>query len=180
MNSTPLFRTLYVLVFLASLTFGCNRDACQSLDCGLYGECNDGNCNCDPGFLPNDQGRCDLSVAELIVGTYQASNQNSGCNIPDYFVTIQQNPGQANGILINNLGSYTCNSTGSEIQVRATFSSNDQFDIEATDLYCNQYSLIGSGSMAADSSITLNYRAEYEVGGGSQLIDNCTVLMVKQ
>lgn len=181
MKTSPLFRTLFVLAFLASFSFGCNKDACQGLDCGFYGDCNDGNCTCDPGFLPDDQGRCEVAVATQISGTYQASNQNPGCTIPDYFLTIQQNPGQANGLLISNLGSYTCNSSGSELLINAAFTSNSQFDIDATDRYCNQYSIIGSGTISeTDSSITLSYRAEYEIGSGSQAIDNCTVLLTKQ
>jgi hypothetical protein len=169
---------LFALLSIALSTTSCKKDACQGMDCGIHGDCFEGVCSCDPGYLLDGFGQCEDLLSQRIAGTYAATNE--GCNIGDYFLTIQANPGKGHGLFIANLGQYTCLNTGGELVINATFSEEARFEIDADAVYCNQYSIIGSGLINADSSITLSYRAEYEVGGGSQLIDNCTVQLVKQ
>lgn len=167
-----------LLLLFVSLAAACDQDPCKDMICGAQGECKEGVCKCDPGYVEDDFGRCEVSIAAMIAGNYQAST--AGCNINDYVLTIQENPAIAGGLFLVNIGTYTCLSTGGgELTVRANFTSDDQFELDASEQYCNQYSIIGSGTIAADSSITIIYRAEYEIGGGSQIIENCTVTLTK-
>lgn len=171
---------LFLLLFVGFLFLpACNQDPCKDTICGANGECKEGGlCSCDPGYTTDEFGRCEVSIAERIAGNYHTTT--TGCNIDDYVLSIQENPAVSGGMFIINIGEYTCNSTGGELTIRANFTSETQFDIVADQLYCDQYSIIGSGTLnEADSSMTIIYRAEYEIGGGSQIIENCTVELSK-
>ncbi|MEM6345000.1 MAG: hypothetical protein AAF927_14005 [Bacteroidota bacterium] len=170
----------FLLLLFVGFSFlpACNQDPCRDTICGANGECQSGICECNPGYMTDDFGRCEVSIAEQIAGNYHATS--TGCNIDDYVLTIQENPAVSGGLFIVNIGKYTCNSTGGELTIRANFTSETQFDIEAEEIYCDQYSIIGTGTFnPADSTIQIFYRAEYEIGGGSQIIENCTVDLAK-
>ena len=133
--------SLSFLLIPAFLILSCGGDPCNGVFCGSFGECIDGNCSCEAGYQKDSLDQCNVRTAEMLSGIYLATT--TGCNISDYFLTIQADAFLSAGLEIVNLGQYTCNNSGGELVIQAIVTGANQFEIAAQDLYCNQYSVIG-------------------------------------
>ncbi|MEO0469707.1 MAG: hypothetical protein AAF206_08815 [Bacteroidota bacterium] len=164
---------------LVCLLTACNSDGCKDVNCGLQGTCVDGDCECQAGFEIDEFGGCGQRTAEKLAGNYRVTSstgQTPGCNTGEYTLIVQASPTRQDGLLILNLGQYVCSNNGDMI-VSATVKGPDRFDFDVDIRACNQYTMIGSGTWnEADSSITLNYRAEYTLQG-SQVVDECAATL---
>ena len=80
---------LILLIFSIFLAFSCN-DACDLVDCGQNGICNDGSCECDPGY---DGKFCEnqFCAAEFFEGSYKGklTCYNSPKKLP-YDLTLKK------------------------------------------------------------------------------------------
>ncbi len=173
MNTTYL-RILLIPLFIVGSLSGCKKNPCKDLDCGPYGACEKGVCICEEGYTTGTDGSCDQRISKLIEGVYRTKVK--GCKTGNYDLTIQGSNVFDNVLVLVNLGGYTC-STGDEIVVEATISSQNTFTLEPA-TYCEQYKLNGTGTIT-DKTITISYNVEY-VGSeatGELVTESCQVTL---
>jgi hypothetical protein len=79
---------LILLVFSILLSFSCN-DACDLVDCGQNGICNDGTCECDPGYGGKfcENQNC---APDFFEGTYQGILNCNNSKTFDYNLTLKK------------------------------------------------------------------------------------------
>jgi hypothetical protein len=70
-------------ILLAGLWSGCDRKPdffpCNNVDCGQYGDCNDGDCDCNPGATKDADGKCTILERDKAIGSYTISAPGN-CN----------------------------------------------------------------------------------------------------
>ena len=156
---TKFFQLLSV-VAIATVSFNsCTTDACKDVDCGLYGECVDGDCVCDTGY---EGVNCATEERAQFVGSYLASE--AGCGVTDFASSIGNSSTAVNKIAITGFGGWECN--GSPIVVIATVNGMD-VTVDANQSFCAGDIVITSGSGSINASgtvVTITYNA---TAGGS-------------
>ena len=105
MKSLKLF-SLLCLIVLAALT-SCKKDQetvtptdpCISKDCGIYGICNQGTCNCDDPYEFDETGKCSRLASLKFIGNYEVNESCSNGTYGSYPAQIIQNSFGADSIV---------------------------------------------------------------------------------
>ncbi len=147
---TKFFQFLSV-VAIATVSFNsCTTDACKDVDCGLYGECVDGDCVCDTGY---EGVNCDTEEREKFLGNFLANETG----VVDYASVVSTSSTGVNKIAISGFGGYACG--GSDIVVICTVNGMD-LTVDSDQSFCSGQVVIDSGSgsiNAAGNVITITY-----------------------
>lgn len=159
---TRIFQILGVAAVASLGLASCDTDACKDVDCGMYGECVEGDCVCDAGFEGTN---CETESRADFLGSYLANE--SECGLVDYNATIAASGQGADKIAITGFGGFQCN--GSDIVVIATVSGDD-VTVESNQSYCGGDLVINSGTGSINGSgtvVTITYNYTDLVGTGS-------------
>jgi hypothetical protein len=151
-----------VLIFTPS----CGDDTdCTDVDCGAYGTCDAGNCNCDPGYELDTDGKCTVETRSKITGNYIVNEtcSNSGTAAP-YNVGIS-NGTTAVDVLMS--GFYGPAAQGGFVApVKATIDGNtitiDRQEPDNDDIFVE-----GNGTVSITGSstiLTITYKVTDETG----------------
>jgi hypothetical protein len=156
---TKFFQLLSV-VAIATVSFNsCTTDACKDVDCGLYGECVDGDCVCDTGY---EGVNCDTEMREKFAGNYLASE--AACDVTDFASSIGNSSTGVNKIAITGFGGYEC--SGSPIVVIATVNGMD-VTVDPNQSFCSGLIVISSGSGSINASgnvVSITYTSTVDGG----------------
>jgi len=138
---TKFFQLLSV-VAIATVSFNsCTTDACKDVDCGLYGECVDGDCVCDTGY---EGVNCDTPWSAYFLGTYAGLDT---CGFQ--YESIISGGASATTLSISNIFGLAASGT-------ATVISNTAGTIQIPSQTVNGYVVSGSGALVGDV-ITIDY-----------------------
>jgi len=81
MKKTAIF--IFTAFLLSVLNSAC--DPCKKKDCGPYGNCIDGTCDCDCGASKGSDGKCNVNDRDPFIGAYVASGtSSSGGNFSNF------------------------------------------------------------------------------------------------
>jgi hypothetical protein len=95
---TKFFQLLSV-VAIATVSFNsCTTDACKDVDCGLYGECVDGDCVCDSGY---EGVNCETLTRAEFLGTFNVAETCSASD--DTYAVVIAAGSTATAVTITNL-----------------------------------------------------------------------------
>jgi hypothetical protein len=147
---------LTVITVSAVMFFNaCTSDPCKDVNCGVNGNCVDGNCVCSTGYEGVD---CSIKSADKFVGTWNGTDvctQNYS-----YTATITESSTEADKILITNFGGF-----GPSVVINATVSSTT-FSVASQTF--GTVTISGSGSISSDGkTITITYTANDTAGGNT-------------
>lgn len=158
-------RILQILGVAAIATIGmvsCDTDPCKDVDCGLYGDCVEGDCVCDAGY---EGSACATLQREKFIATYNVSEACTSGNFT-YAITITTSSAGVSNIIITNFGDFTVN-------VNATVNSN------GTSITIPNQTL-GGGTFSGTGQISGNILTiTYTVTAGTST-DTCTMTCTKQ
>ncbi|MCF8464251.1 MAG: hypothetical protein K9G41_05395 [Flavobacteriales bacterium] len=161
-------RILQILGVAAIATIGmvsCDTDACKDVDCGMYGVCVDGDCECDLGY---EGVACATESRADFIGSYTANEAD--CNLVNFNTSMAASSTGADKIAITGFGGFEC--SGSPIVVIATVSGNDV--TIASQSFCSETIVVNSGSGSINASgtiVTITYNATFQGTTG-----NCTTV----
>jgi hypothetical protein len=118
-----IFKTIFlsalgtILAFSAVTYTSCNPDKCTAIVCAYGGTCNNGTCNCLPGYTGAN---CQTKVRDKYVGIWQVNETGTITNNAQFTVSVDTaQTGLATDLVINNFyNRYTT-------PVRATCYGND-------------------------------------------------------
>jgi len=103
MNGT--FKTVVLTAFSAFSIFSiatftsCKEDKCKAITCAYGGVCNEGNCNCKPGY---EGTLCETETRKKFTGIWHVLEDGTASNANHYGASIE--PGvEINEVLIKNL-----------------------------------------------------------------------------
>ncbi len=98
-----LFTTIITLsAFFAIVYSSCKQDKCKAIACAYGGVCNDGVCNCLPGYEgPN----CETVTRTKFLGRYQVYEQGTITPSRQYPLAIEADA-DVNYVLIKNMYNY--------------------------------------------------------------------------
>jgi hypothetical protein len=76
-----IFKQVILAILLMGLWTGCGGDVlpCRNVVCGPYGDCNDGNCECESGATKDADGKCTILERDKAIGSYTISAPGN-CN----------------------------------------------------------------------------------------------------
>jgi len=158
-------RILQILGVAAIATIGmvsCDTDPCKDVDCGLYGECVDGDCECDLGY---EGVACATESRADFIGSYLINEES--CDVVNKAASIAASSTGANKIAISNFGDFACG--GTPIVVIATVLGND-VTVDANQSFCSGDIVINSGSGSINASgtvVTITYSSTFGGSTGS-------------
>ena len=158
-------RILQILGVAAIATIGmvsCDTDACKDVDCGLYGTCVDGDCECDAGY---EGASCATASREKFIGSYNVSESCTSGNFT-YAISITTSSTGAANVIITNFGGFT-----TPINVNGTVSGTSLTIPNQT---------VGGGTFSGSGQIAGNILTiTYNATAGSST-DACTMTCTKQ
>lgn len=156
-------RILQILGVAAIATIGmtsCEVDACKDVDCGLYGECVDGDCVCDAGYEGVD---CDTQERAKFISTYSVSESCTSGNYT-YSITITNSSTDVTKVIIGNFGDFG-------VDIVATVSGSGLTIANQT---------VGGGTFSGSGQLSGNILTlTYTVTAGTDS-DSCTMTCTKQ
>lgn len=154
---------LFFTSAIVCLIFSCS-DACDDLNCGENGICDDGSCLCDTGYEGDN---CDTKVIDKFLGAWISNDweclDGNGSSVPFTLVFELGNDGMdlklSDPNIPNIVFDIDYNSTSFKI-------------LEKEVLF---YILTGNGTFNPSGTINLNYNITEE-----EHVNTCTGLFVKQ
>ncbi|MCS6917901.1 MAG: calcium-binding EGF-like domain-containing protein [Chitinophagales bacterium] len=156
---------LTVLGFSTLMLFNaCESDPCKDVVCLNGGTCEDGTCDCAPGYEGDD---CGVRSADKYVGTWSAVEVCTSGNYA-YVATIGASSTEANKILITNFGGF-----GASVVVVGTVDVNS---LTIPGQAFGNVSVSGNGTLSADG-LTINI--SYTANDGTTS-DVCSATYTKQ
>lgn len=158
-------RILQILGVAAVATIGmvsCDTDPCKDVDCGVYGDCVEGDCVCDDGY---EGAACATVQRDKFIATYNVNESCSSGNFT-YSITVTTSSTGISSIIITNFGDYTVNVTGTVNENGTSITIPNQTVGGGT--------FSGSGQISGDI-LTITYT----VTAGSST-DTCTMTCTKQ
>lgn len=150
----------FAILSLVFFFLSCEKDPCETIDCGPNGVCVDGVCDCTPGY----EGEfCTEEMAAKFTGNYNVSELcGSGSDV--YFCMVSRIENTTDGIVFDNLYNR-------RVEVSATVNGNAiEIPLQAFDILI----ISGSGSLDPDTGI-INLNILVDFGGGNE--DSCHLLM---
>lgn len=145
-------RILQILGVAAIATIGmtsCEVDACKDVDCGLYGECVDGDCVCDEGYTGVD---CATQERATFVGNTVNLSGTVACGvsgngtIPSTATTFSAGAGGVTKLVMN---------IGGSLAISCTVTSSTSFTVDSQTI--DNYTYTGTGSLNGSVlNVTLN------------------------
>lgn len=144
---TTIFRILGIAAVASIGMTACVTDACKDVDCGLNGECVDGDCVCEDGYEGAD---CSTLWREGMTGTVNLSGTIScgvtgNGNFPSTATTVSN--GSSDLKIVVNIGGA--------IALTCTMTSTNTFSVDSQSV--NGYDYTGSGTLNGSVfSLTLN------------------------
>lgn len=138
-------------------------DPCAKVECGPHGACNNGTCDCAPGYEKDVNGRCDLLITDKLTGKYNGEDfDTKGASVTKYTSAIEVLPNVLGKVTITNLGNYECKNTATgtslEYKVEATVTGDS---VSINSKTCNNL-FVGKGYYdKTTKTLTLNYTATY-------------------
>ncbi len=158
---------LMSLCFLLALS-SCEDD-CDSVTCQYDGVCNDGVCECEPGF----EGEfCEILTRESTTGNFNLSSSCDDGSTPTEEWAVGASASALNEILINNFHQPAFN-------VIATFTGARSFEISEQFISSQGvgYTFSGTGTIEENGNLVVEYTV---VTDSPASTINCTVQATKQ
>lgn len=161
---TRIFQILGVAAIASLGLVSCDTDLCKDVDCGMYGECVDGDCVCEAGYTGAS---CDTEERAALLGAYSVSESCTSGNYT-YNITVVTSSTAVTTIIIQNFGDYGAN-------VSATVSGSS-ITIANQTVTVGGFPLTFSGSGQMSGNILT---ITYTVSDGTDS-DTCTMTCTKQ
>lgn len=145
-------------------TPSCDDEAdCTDVDCGTFGICDAGNCDCDPGYELDADGKCNVETRSKLVGNYLVNEtcSNSG-TAPAYNVSI------SNGATVEEisfLGFYGPSASGGFVAPVIATVDGDLIEIARQEPDGDGIFVEGNGTISVSGTttiLTITYRVTDE------------------
>lgn len=141
---TKFFQILGVVAVSVISFNSCTTDACKDVDCGINGECVDGDCVCDAGYTGVN---CETAWATAFLGTYAGVDS---CGFE--YESVVSAGATATTLDISNI--FGVLATGDATILTAT-------TIQIPSQTVNSYVVSGSGTLVGDV-LTIDYTIDGE------------------
>jgi hypothetical protein len=161
---TKFFQILGVVAVSVISFNSCTTDACKDVDCGLNGECVDGDCVCDAGY---EGVNCETEERAKFIAAYSVSESCTSGNYT-YNITAATSATNISSIVVSNFGDYGVSVTGTVDGSTLTFAS------QSVTISGSAASISGSGQLSG-SILTITYT----IVAGTES-DTCTMTCTKQ
>lgn len=167
---TPKLGFLFAVLLITLSVAGC-KDECKDINCGTNGECVDGSCVCDAGYLGTD---CSSAFNANLVGDYTLTEACDLSGNWNYTVTVAKVAGSATQATIegfyqenNDLVTATIAANGASLTIPKQDLGTSGFQLEAT----------ATAGSITNNGKTINVR--YTVTQGNVLVESCTATLTR-
>ncbi len=144
----------------------CSDDPCKDVDCGQFGTCFEGDCNCVTGY---EGDVCDIQWSAKFAGNYIGSDACTSGNYTNISSTIA-NP-TATSITITNFAGYAATMTASlDTRVRIEINNPSFVSPDGT------FAITGTGEISGNT-LTITYTS---VDASDGFTDTCTLTYTRQ
>lgn len=164
------------MVFIFFSTVSCETDPCKDVDCGDYGSCDEGICDCFDGYMKDDAGLCNVQWASQYVGKYTVTDECSLSGTATYEVEIStEGTGSIKDLVIKNAWNAF------EYPALATLTAENKFKIVRQNPDGDNFYIEAGGTLSADKkSITVWFRVWDEKDPANITMDECTSVWTKK
>ncbi len=158
-------------LFLGTLTLAGCKDECKDVDCGSNGECVDGSCVCDAGYLG---GNCETSLSEKLSATYAIAEQCDLGGAKNYDVIISEGTLAPYQVVITKIWNSAQNST-----INAVIGTDGKsLTFPKQPLGTSNYSLKSTSSTISADAKTIQLSYELYIDD-SVFLENCTATLTR-
>jgi len=187
-------KNLIILFLAAALAFSCNTDKCEdvvctvgtcvdgtcvdpcdSLDCGIGGNCSTGLCLCDAGYEQDTAGACNIEMRAKFIGSWVVSDVCSNSGTATYTVSVVNSTSAVSDFSVTNFWDIFTN------PVNATVSNSTAFSIDRQEPDSDGFFVesIGTGTITGNT-ISIEYVISDETDLANITRDTCTSTWTKQ
>jgi hypothetical protein len=110
--------------FAAIVYTSCNRDKCKTVVCAYGGVCNDGVCNCRPGYEGTN---CETISRQKFLGNWSVFEKGSITEASQYGISITEGP-KINDVIIKNFYNYFVTPIAGVVKNDTLFIPNQQYE----------------------------------------------------